>query len=110
MGRKTKPPEMPSIFGAPQEEPPPPPPPAPEAPPAPSDDRVDYDHWVPIRLAAASEAKLRCLITHADYWYWVKNESIMHDHTFDMLVREYTRRRPDDVEFLEKIGMWSSRE
>lgn len=65
-----------------------------------------YDQWVPRRLKEASDAKLRCLITWADYSYWVKHESIMSDYTFDMLVREYEARRPDDKEFLDKVGMW----
>jgi hypothetical protein len=46
------------------------------------------------------------LITWADYCYWVKDKPIMHDHTFDLLVREYEKRLPDDRDFLDKIGMW----
>jgi hypothetical protein len=65
-----------------------------------------YDQWVPRRLKEASDTKLRCLIVWADYCYWVKNDSIMSDFTFDLLVREYTCRCPDDTDFLDKIGMW----
>jgi hypothetical protein len=65
-----------------------------------------YDQWVPRRLKEASDTKIRCLITWADYCYWVKNDSIMSDYTFDLLVREYEARRPDDREFLDKVGMW----
>jgi len=46
------------------------------------------------------------LINWADYCYWVKDESIMSDITFDTLVNEYKSRYPEDEEFLEKIGMW----
>lgn len=66
----------------------------------------DYDKLVPEKLKDASDTKIRCLISWADYCYWVKNTPIMHDYTFDMLVREYQKRCPDDQDFLNKLGMW----
>jgi hypothetical protein len=69
---------------------------------------VDYDKLVPLRLKEASDAKIRLLIVWADYCYWVKNTPIMHDYTFDALVREYQDRRPDDVEFIDRLGMWGA--
>jgi len=89
---------VPSMFGTA----------APTKPRVPPVEVVDYDHWVPIRLATASDIRVRGLIVHADYAYWVKHEPIMHDHTFDMLVREYRKRRPDDEAFFNELGMWRS--
>jgi hypothetical protein len=68
----------------------------------------DYDAIVPGRIPTASDAALRALITWADYCYWVKNSPIMKDTTFDMLVRAYEARRPDDRAFLDRLGMWGS--
>jgi len=98
MATKKKPP-MAAVFGA-------------VAPSAPrvvvsTNDEPDYDYLVPLRLKDASDTKIRCLITWADYCYWVKDKPIMKDHTFDLLVREYEKRLPDDRAFLDKIGMWS---
>lgn len=75
----------------------------------PTQTEPDYDNLVPKRLKEASDAKLRALIVWADYCYWVKNEPIMRDTTFDLLVREYEARQPEDRTFLDKIGMWSTR-
>lgn len=68
--------------------------------------KVNYDEIVPKKLQSASQHALRALITWADYNYWVKDSSIMSDYTFDLLVREYQRRYPEDQNFLNKIGMW----
>ena len=67
---------------------------------------VDYDTIVPKKIDKASQQAIRALIRWADYCYWVKDESIMKDNTFDMLVKEYSNRYPEDKEFLEQIGMW----
>lgn len=69
-------------------------------------DKINYDELVPQRLPEMSQHRLRGLINWADYNYWVKDESIMSDYTFDLLVREYKKRYPEDEEFLNKIGMW----
>lgn len=68
--------------------------------------KIDYDNIVPKRLETVSQYALRALIRWADYCYWVKDESIMSDYTFDSLVREYKRRYSEDKQFLEQIGMW----
>ena len=69
-------------------------------------DKIDYDRLVPERLPEMSQHRLRGTIRWADYNYWVKNESIMSDYTFDILVEEYRKRYPEDTEFLDQIGMW----
>jgi len=68
--------------------------------------RIDYDRLVPERLPEMSQYRLRGTIRWADYNYWVKNESIMSDYTFDILVEEYRKRYPEDTKFLDEIGMW----
>jgi len=70
------------------------------------DTKINYDEIVPKRINKASQHAMRALINWADYCYWVKDESIMSDITFDTLVNEYKSRYPEDEEFLEKIGMW----
>lgn len=67
---------------------------------------VDYDTIVPKKINKASQQAIRSLIRWADYCYWVKDESIMKDGTFDFLVKEYKSRYPEDKEFLNQIGMW----
>lgn len=69
-------------------------------------DKIDYDALVPQRLHEMSQHRLRGTIRWADYCYWVKSESIMSDYTFDLMVREYEKRYPEDKEFLDQIGMW----
>lgn len=71
-----------------------------------TDTKVNYDEIVPKRIAKASKYAIRALINWADYCYWVKDENIMSDHTFDTLVNEYKKRYPEDKQFLDKIGMW----
>lgn len=68
--------------------------------------KIDYDRLVPQRIENMSQQRLRGTIRWADYCYWVKDESIMSDHTFDILVKEYKKRYPEDKEFLDQIGMW----
>lgn len=68
--------------------------------------KIDYDNIVPKRLETVSQYALRALIRWADYCYWVKDESIMSDYTFDLLVREYKKKYKEDKEFLDQIGMW----
>lgn len=68
--------------------------------------KPNYDEIVPKRLNSASQHALRALITWADYNYWVKDTNIMSDYTFDLLIREYRSRYPEDEKFLNKIGMW----
>jgi len=67
---------------------------------------INYDELVPERLKKMSQHRLRGTIRWADYCYWVKDESIMSDYTFDILVNEYKKRYPEDKEFLDQIGMW----
>jgi NAD-dependent DNA ligase len=71
-----------------------------------TDTKINYDELVPQRLQEMSQHRLRGTIRWADYNYWVKDNSIMSDYTFDLLVREYKRRYPGDEEFLNQIGMW----
>jgi NAD-dependent DNA ligase len=71
-----------------------------------TDTKINYDELVPQRLQEMSQHRLRGTIRWADYNYWVKDNSIMSDYTFDLLVREYKRRYPEDEEFLNQIGMW----
>ena len=71
-----------------------------------TDTKINYDELVPQRLQEMSQHRLRGTIRWADYNYWVKNDSIMSDYTFDLLVREYKKRYPEDEEFLNEIGMW----
>jgi NAD-dependent DNA ligase len=71
-----------------------------------TDTKIDYDSLVPQKLENMSQHILRGTIRWADYCYWVKDESIMSDHTFDILVNEYQKRYPEDKEFIEQIGMW----
>ena len=68
--------------------------------------KINYDEVVPKRIDKASQHAIRALINWADYCYWVKDESIMSDCTFDILVNEYKKRYPEDKEFLNQIGMW----
>ena len=67
---------------------------------------VDYDTIVPKKIDKVSQHAIRALIRWADYCYWVKDESIMSDYTFDILVNTYKERYPEDKEFLDQIGMW----
>ena len=71
-----------------------------------TDTKINYDELVPQRLQEMSQYRLRGTIRWADYNYWVKDNSIMSDYTFDLLVREYKKRYPEDEEFLNEIGMW----
>ena len=71
-----------------------------------TDTKINYDELVPQRLHEMSQHRLRGTIRWADYNYWVKDTSIMSDYTFDLLVKEYKKRYPEDEEFLNKIGMW----
>lgn len=68
--------------------------------------KIDYDTIVPERINKVSQHAIRALIRWADYCYWVKDESIMSDYTFDFLVKEYKERFSEDKEFLDQIGMW----
>lgn len=68
--------------------------------------KIDYDSLVPKKLSEMSQNRLRGTIRWADYCYWVKDESIMSDYTFDILVKEYKEKYPEDKEFLDQIGMW----
>jgi len=70
------------------------------------DTDIDYDNLIPQKLETMSQYRLRGTIRWADYCYWVKDESIMSDYTFDILVNEYKKRYPEDKEFIEQIGMW----
>lgn len=67
---------------------------------------IDYDKIVLKKIDKVSQHAIRALIRWADYCYWVKDESIMKDRTFDFLVKEYKSRYPEDKEFLNQIGMW----
>lgn len=69
-------------------------------------DKIDYDTLVPQRINEMSQHRLRGTIRWADYNYWVRDKSIMSDYTFDLMVREYQKRFPEDKEFLDQIGMW----
>jgi NAD-dependent DNA ligase len=71
-----------------------------------TDTKINYDELVPQRLQEMSQHRLRGTIRWADYNYWVKDNSIMSDYTFDLLVREYKKRYPEDEDFLNEIGMW----
>lgn len=68
--------------------------------------KPDYDVLISRGLKDCSDSVLRFTITWADYRYWVKQDPMVSDVTFDLMVREYQSRRPDDVDFLDKIGMW----
>ena len=71
-----------------------------------TDTKIDYDTLVPQRLHNMSQYRLRGTIRWADYNYWVLNQTIMSDYTFDLMVEEYKRKYPEDTEFLDQIGMW----
>ena len=71
-----------------------------------TDIKINYDILVPQRLHEMSQYRLRGTIRWADYNYWVLDQSIMSDYTFDLMVEEYKKKYPEDTEFLDQIGMW----